>query len=139
MSNTILRFSFVFALFGLLGSLYFSEVLHYPPCVLCWYQRICMYPLVFIFGVGLALDDKKVWLYALPLSVIGFIIALYHNLIYYDIVSAGLVPCQKNLSCTTKQIEWLGFITIPLMSLMAFLMFNLMGIWAIVRGKGNSI
>ena len=125
--NMILRLSFLFALAGLLGSLYFSEVMHFPPCLLCWYQRVCMYPLVVIFGVGLWREDRGVWAYAFPLIIVGLMIAIYHNLLYYGIVSEGLVPCQKDLSCTTRQLELLGFITIPLMSLAGFVMFIILG------------
>jgi disulfide bond formation protein DsbB len=129
--NLILRMSFLFALTGSLGSLYFSEVMKFPPCVLCWYQRAFMYPLVFVFGTGLWRNDKAVWTYALPLAFFGLLIAGYHNLLYYGFISEGLVPCQKDLSCTTRQLELFGFITIPLMSLAGFLMFNLFGLWSL--------
>lgn len=103
-----------------LGSLYFSEVRHFNPCVLCWYQRICMYPLVALFLVGLWRKDRDVVWYTLPLTVIGLVIALYHNLIYYHLISESFKPCAVGASCTTKFFAWYGFITIPLMSLTAF-------------------
>jgi len=103
-----------------LGSLFFSEIMRYPPCVLCWYQRICMYPLVLILGAGLIYQDKKVIRYALPLSLIGWGIAFYHNLLYYKLIPDSASPCSQGISCTTKFIEWAGFITIPLLSLAAF-------------------
>jgi disulfide bond formation protein DsbB len=90
------------------------------PCVLCWYQRIFMYPLVIIMAVGILRKDKGIYHYVLPLSNLGLIIALYHNLLYYKILPESVQPCVLGISCTTKQIEWLGFITIPLMSLTAF-------------------
>ncbi len=89
-----------------------------------------MYPLVFIYGVGLWKEDRGVWNYALPLAVGGLLIAIYHNLLYYGFVSEGLVPCQKDLSCTTRQLELFGFLTIPLMSLFGFLMFKVLGLLA---------
>ena len=128
--NMILRLSFLVALAGSVGSLYFSEVMKFPPCTLCWYQRAFMYPLVFVFGTALWRNDKAVWAYALPLAFSGLLIAGYHNLLYYGFVSEGLVPCQKDLSCTTRQLELLGFITIPLMAFMGFLMFNVLGLWS---------
>lgn len=128
--NTLLRLSFLIALTGALGSLYFSEIMKFQPCLLCWYQRTFMYPLVFIYGVGLWKEDRGVWNYALPLAVGGLLIAIYHNLLYYGFVSEGLVPCQKDLSCTTRQLELFGFLTIPLMSLFGFLMFNVLGLMA---------
>jgi disulfide bond formation protein DsbB len=112
--------SFSIAILATAGSLYFSEVMGYPPCVLCWYQRICMYPLVVIYFSALWTEDNKVSKYTLPLISIGMIIAIYHNLLYYNIIPDSITPCTKGISCTTKQLEWLGFITIPLLSLTAF-------------------
>lgn len=108
------------ALVATLGSLYFSEIRDLPPCVLCWYQRIAMYPLTIIIAVTIVRLDRGVWLYVLPLSLIGFGIAVYHNLLYYGVIPESIQPCRLGVSCTTRQIEWLGFITIPLMSLTAF-------------------
>lgn len=135
--NFILRLSFLVALAGSLGSLYFSEVMKFPPCVLCWYQRAFMYPLVFVFGTGLWRNDKAVWTYALPLAFFGLVIAGYHNLLYYGFISEGLVPCQKDLSCTTRQLELFGFITIPLMAFAGFLMFNVLGLWSLYLGRSE--
>ncbi len=103
-----------------LGSLYFSEVMKLPPCMLCWYQRIFMYPLVYILAVGIVLEEERIRYYCLPLSVTGLVIAVYHNLLYYHIIPESIAPCTSGISCTTRQIEWLGFITIPLLSLVAF-------------------
>ena len=102
------------------GSLFFSEVLLYPPCLLCWYQRICMYPLVIILLTGLFPVNKSVIRFSLPLVMMGFLIAVYHNLLYYHILPESIAPCRSGISCTTVQIEWLGFITIPLLSLLGF-------------------
>lgn len=102
------------------GSLFFSEVMQFPPCVLCWYQRICMYPLVLILLTALFPLDKKVIRFSLPLAIAGFVIAVYHNLLYYQILPESAAPCREGISCTTIHIEWLGFITIPLLSLLGF-------------------
>lgn len=115
-----LYLAFAQALIATLGSLIFSEILHFPPCVLCWYQRIALYPLVAIFAVGILKKDKNVYFYALPLIAAGWIIALYHNLLYYSLLPEAAAPCIAGISCTTKFIEWFGFITIPLLSLAAF-------------------
>ncbi len=122
------QISFVIALAATLGSLYFGEVLKYPPCTLCWYQRICMYPLVVIFMSALWTDDRRFLKYSLPLSAIGFVIASYHILLYYGILSESIVPCSQGVSCTTKQIEIFGFLTIPLMSWVSFLVINALGL-----------
>ncbi len=109
------------ALIGMAGSLFFSEVMELPPCVLCWYQRIAMYPLVLIIGIGLATRDKRWKLYAFPLALIGLVVSIYQNLLYYGIIPENLSPCTQGVSCIQRQIEWLGFITIPLMGLTGFI------------------
>ena|SRR3989304_5050669 len=118
--QNILYLAWLQALIATLGSLFFSEVMHFTPCVLCWYQRICMYPLVAILGVGILGKDKNIYKYVLPLSIIGWLIAGYHNLIYYRILPEAIAPCIVGVSCTTKFFAWFGFITIPLLSWIAF-------------------
>ena len=109
-------FAFLLNLIAFCGSMYFSNIMMLPPCVLCWYQRICIFPLVLIFAVGFFRKDENVFWYALPLNVIGFCISLYHNLLYYKIIPESIIPCSSGVSCTSKQIEYLGFITIPFMA-----------------------
>merc|ERR1712242_486091 len=102
------------------GSLFFSEIMKFPPCVLCWYQRICMYPLVLLFLAGMFPLDKRVWRYSLPLALFGWLIALYHNLLHYGIVPESASPCVQGVPCSTVYINWTGFITIPILSLFSF-------------------
>lgn len=113
------------ALASMLGSLYFQYIMHLPPCVLCWFQRIFMYPMVLTLAVGIITKDVRTKLYSLPLAIIGLLIAIYHNLLYYKIIPEAAAPCMQGISCTTKQIEWLGFITIPLLSLIGFAIITL--------------
>lgn len=129
LKQNILYILFLQALVATLGSLYFSEIMKFPPCVLCWYQRIFMYPIVFILGAGIYFRDKFIYRYVLILSSIGLIIAFYHNLLYYKILPESAAPCMLGVSCTTKQLEWLGFITIPLLSLIAFAIITVSMIW----------
>ncbi len=119
-SDVWLYAAWIIALTATVGSLFFSEVMQLPPCVLCWYQRIAMYPLVFIIGTGIILGDRRVKYYALPVCLAGLAVAVYHNLLYYDIIPESITPCTQGISCTSRQIEWLGFITIPLLSLASF-------------------
>lgn len=112
--------AFTQALVATIGSLFLSEIVHLPPCLLCWYQRIAMYPLVVILGVGILRRDQKLYQYALPLAAIGWAIALYHSLLQWHIIPDRLAPCVQGISCTTVQVHLLGFITIPFMSLVAF-------------------
>lgn len=117
---TLIYVAWVMALLATLGSLFFSEVMKLPPCVLCWYQRICLYPLVLLLPVGIFLRDPKVVHYTLPLVVVGLAIAAYHNLLYYGFIAEDLSPCTAGVPCTARQIEWLGFVGIPLLGLGGF-------------------
>lgn len=120
------RINFLIALFGVVGSLYFSEILKLQPCVLCWYQRILLYPMALIYLVALWTGDRGYQKYILPFLVLGIGVSGYHNLLYAGIIPAELSPCTQDLSCTTKQLELFGFLSIPLMSLGAFaFMFSL--------------
>jgi disulfide bond formation protein DsbB len=112
--------AFTVALLAMAGSLYFSEVKDYLPCLLCWYQRICMYPLVAILAVGILRKDARMYQYVLPLVTVGFAIAVYHVFLYYGVFPESEETCRAGVSCTTKYIEYFGFVTIPLLSLTAF-------------------
>jgi len=101
-------------------SLFFSSVLEYEPCVLCWYQRMCLFPLVLILGVGLFPFDKGVVKYALPLAIAGGLTAFYHTLLYAGIIPENIQPCSQGVSCTEKYIELFGFVSIPMLSFFAF-------------------
>jgi len=101
-------------------SIFFSSVLEYEPCVLCWYQRICLFPLVLILGVGLFPFDKSVVKFALPLAIVGGLTAFYHSLLYAGIIPESIQPCSKGVSCTEKYFELFGFVSIPMLSFFAF-------------------
>ncbi|HLM57234.1 MAG TPA: disulfide bond formation protein B [Pyrinomonadaceae bacterium] len=113
--------AWVIALVSTVGSLFFSEVMGLPPCVLCWYQRVAVYPLVLVIGAGIVMRDGRLKYYALPLCLAGLVVSVYHNLLYYGVIPEAVSPCAQGVPCTEKQIEWLGFITIPLMGLTSFL------------------
>ncbi len=115
----------VLTIVSTLASLYFSEVLHLIPCVLCWYQRIAMYSMVPVITVGILLKDKNLPLYILPLSIIGWGIALYHNLLYYHFLPESIAPCTAGVSCTNRFFQIFGFIDIPLGSFIAFTLINI--------------
>ena len=108
------------ALVGALGSLFFGEVMELVPCTLCWYQRICLFPLPVILAVGIVRRDDALAAYALPLAVAGLATALYHVGIQIGWIPETLSPCTGGTPCGERQIEWLGFLTIPLMSAAAF-------------------
>jgi disulfide bond formation protein DsbB len=117
--------SWIISCLAMGGSLFFSEVMEFPPCILCWYQRIAMYPLVLIFFIGLFPINKDVFKFSFPLITLGWIVALWHNLLHFGIIKEELSPCREGVACSTVYINWLGFITIPILSLLAF---SLLGI-----------
>ena len=103
-----------------LGALFFSEVMELPPCVLCWYQRIFMFPLVLVLPLGLFPFDAKVARYALPLAAGGWLVALYHLLLVAGWIPESAGPCVQGVPCSELQVQWLGFVNIPLLSFVAF-------------------
>ena len=140
MSHDDRRFVPIFVLWlvsvsATLGSLFLGEVMRLPPCVLCWYQRICMYPLAAIATVGLLTRDAGVVRYAWPLAAAGLALAAYHNLLYYGVIPESITPCSEGVSCTERQIEWFGVVTIPLMALLAFALAAGSLIWFGLREK----
>lgn len=118
-----------------LGALFFSEVVNLPPCVLCWYQRIFMFPLVLLLPVGLFPFDGNVVRYALPLSLAGWLVALFHVLLIIGVVPESIRPCTQGVPCSDVQIEWLGFLNIPLLSFLAFSTMNALLIAARLRSS----
>ena len=125
------------SLLATVGSLFFSEIMAFPPCTLCWYQRIAMYPIVAISTVALLTRDTQVAKYLWPLVVVGFVITVYHCLLYYGVIAAEIVPCGSVVSCTERQLDLLGFVSIPLLSLGSFLALagGLMWFNALVKGS----
>ncbi|MBP7831642.1 MAG: disulfide bond formation protein B [Candidatus Pacebacteria bacterium] len=111
-----LYIAWALALVAMLGSLYFSEIKGFAPCVLCWYQRIAIYPLVLLIPVGIIKKDPRIADYVLTLSIAGLIVSLYQNLLYYKILPESVSPCSTGVSCLTKYVEYFGFLTIPLLS-----------------------
>ena len=125
--------AWLLVLVSALVSLFFSDVMEFAPCALCWYQRICLFPLVIILARGLFPLDLQVVKYALPLAVAGWLLAAYHNLLYVGIVPESMQPCSKGVSCTEDYLEFLGFLSIPLLALLSFTL--LTGILFVLRRR----
>ncbi|WP_436876209.1 disulfide oxidoreductase [Mammaliicoccus sciuri] len=117
--------SWVIALVAMLGSLYFSEIRQFVPCTMCWYQRICMYPLVLILGIGSFQNDFNVKKIALPLSIIGLLISTWHYLEQKVPGFTEIKPCTQGVPCSSEYINVFGFITIPFLAGTAFLLISL--------------
>ena len=136
MNSYTLFLTWLGTLFAVAGSLFFSEVMHFPPCVLCWYQRIPMFSLAVVLATAVYFQDKKVLRYAFPLWALGIAIASYHLLVYYHLVPESITPCSQGVSCSERQIAWFGFVSIPLLSFSAFLLVGV-GLFALKK-EGRS-
>jgi disulfide bond formation protein DsbB len=105
-----------------LGSLYYSEIANFVPCRLCWYQRICMYPLAVILVVGLLRRDRLVRWYAAPFVIVGAPLSLYHWLVERVDFFAKSSACTLEAPCTVPWFEELGYVTLAFMALSGFLL-----------------
>lgn len=114
----------------MVGSVYASEVAGLAPCVLCWYQRIALYPLVIMLAVALWKRDTGVARYVLPLTTIGGGIALYHSLLQWKIIPEALGTCQFGVSCSTVTFSLFYVITLPFLSFIGFLVITVCVAWA---------
>ena len=117
---TIIFICWITAAVSTLGSLFFSEIMEFPPCALCWYQRIFMFPLVLVFLAGLFPFDKSIIRYTLPIALVGWGFAFYHYLLYSGFIPESIQPCSQGVSCSETYLDMFGFITIPMLSLISF-------------------
>lgn len=130
--------AWLIALASLLGSLYFREIGHIEPCNLCWYQRICVFPLTIILGIAAYRGFTGIMPYVLPQSLIGLVLACYQIAIqeipgWYPIPMCGAGP-----SCSEKIDVGLGFITMPMLSATSFLVISLLLIFAWCSGRHDA-
>lgn len=120
--ENIMLAMWVIALIATAGSLYFSQIRGYAPCTLCWVQRIFMYPLVIIVGIALVQKNVRIAATTLAMSIIGGSISLYHyGLQKLDFLSEAAPACGQ-VPCNGQYINYLGFITIPFLALIAFIL-----------------
>ena len=112
--------AFVVAAIATGGSLFFSEIAGFVPCELCWYQRICMYPLSILTLMGALIDDRRMARYLLPFPVIGAGISVYHVLVENGVVEQQQACLVTAGGCATKWINEFGYMTIPTLALSAF-------------------
>ncbi len=129
-SKNFLALGFIVSTIATLGSLFYSEIMGYNPCLLCWYQRIFMYPQPFLFFIAMVKKDRRMIITnTLLLSVLGAIIAAYHYLGQIGIMS--LETCDivgYSAKCSEFFSLSYGFITIPMMALIAFAMIIIFGV-----------
>jgi len=116
----ILFVAWFVALAATLGALFIGEVMGQMPCLLCWYQRIAMFPLALILGIGCLREDVGVRHYALPLALAGGAVALWHSLLYLGVIPKAIEPCGQGPSCASADMTILGVLPLPMLSLGAF-------------------
>jgi disulfide bond formation protein DsbB len=106
--------------------LFLGEVMGMTPCVLCWYQRIFMFPLAIVLGIAAFLDDRRGAIYALALDLVGLLFSAHHTLLVAGWVPQAWVPCGAGVSCAEQKLEVLHGIQIPWLSATAFLVLALL-------------
>ncbi len=116
----LLVLAWLTATLATLGALFLGEVMGMTPCVLCWWQRIFMFPLALVLGMAAWLDDRRGAQYGLLLAAAGGLVALYHCLLVAGVVPRAWVPCGAGVSCADQKLDILDGIQIPWLSLAAF-------------------
>ncbi len=133
--ETLLFIAWAASVLAMFGSLYFSEIRQFEPCELCWYQRILMYPMVVTLGIAIVKKDYKISLYSLVLSAIGGCISLFHYSIQKFSFIADIGPACGRVPCTGQYINWFGFITIPFLALIAFIIIFVCSLLILKKSK----
>lgn len=120
-----LMLGFLVAIISTALSLFYSEILHLPPCSMCWYQRIFIFPQVFILGMAYVKKDQKIADYSIFLALVGALLAIYHILLQNGI--SLYTPCSVGalVSCSEKLFTYYGYITLPVMSLTSFVLLGI--------------
>ncbi len=126
-SDNILLLGFLVSVGALLGSLFYSNIIGFVPCELCWIQRLFIYPQVILFGVGMyhakkGMSTAGILLSSFIMSIIGAAVAAFHS--YGQLYNPGiLAACEVNgVSCSKLYFVSYGYVTIPTMSLTVFLL-----------------
>ncbi|WP_420550118.1 disulfide bond formation protein B [Curvivirga sp.] len=110
------------ALVSTLSALFIGEVMGKSPCILCWYQRIAMFPLAFILGLACLQSDYAVRRYAIPLAAAGGAFALWHSLLFLGFIPEPIQPClQSGPSCAGDDQVLFGLVPLPFLSFLAFI------------------
>lgn len=117
---TLLLLAWLIALVATAGALFIGEVMGMTPCVLCWYQRIAMFPLVVVLGIACYHADRRGAVYAVPLALAGSVVASYHTLLVGGWIPKAWTPCSAGVSCADQNLEILNGVRIPWLSLAAF-------------------
>ncbi|MFK3939373.1 disulfide oxidoreductase [Alkalihalobacillus sp. NPDC078783] len=134
--ENLMLFAWGTSFIATLGSLFFSEIRHFEPCTLCWYQRILMYPLVIILLIGVIRKEASAAIYAAVLSGIGLCISIYHYTLQKLPDTVGSGPGCGRVPCTGEYINWFGFVTIPFLAGTAFLIILMTSVTILKKSRG---
>jgi len=117
-----LLFAWLTSIIAMVGSLFFSERMGFVPCTFCWYQRILMYPLVLFLGLAFYRNDREIYKYVLPMSLIGMLVSGYHYALQKLPSLHEFSSCTSGVPCSGQYINWFGFVTIPFLAFIAFIL-----------------
>jgi disulfide bond formation protein DsbB len=112
--------AWIVALASTLGALFIGEVMGRTPCDLCWYQRAFMFPLAVVLAVASFRGDMQAWRYALPLALVGALLAGFHSLLFVGVIPEAVHPCSQGVPCSGEQMTLFGLVPLPLLSFAAF-------------------
>lgn len=133
--ENLLLFIWTIALVATLGSLYYSEVKGFTPCLYCWYQRILMYPIVLIAGIALFQKNSRIALTTAAFSLIGVLLSAYHYTTQKISFFQEHAGTCGDVPCTAQYVNYLGFITIPFMAFTAFALIFTASVLMLKRSK----
>lgn len=122
MVSKSLLFAWLTSIIAMVGSLFFSERMGFVPCTFCWYQRILMYPLVLFLGLAFYRNDREIYKYVLPMSLIGMLVSGYHYALQKLPSLHEFSSCTSGVPCSGQYINWFGFVTIPFLAFIAFIL-----------------
>ncbi len=116
---------------------FFATGWGFMPCLLCRWARILMYPLIISSFISIRKKDPAVVDYIFPISIMGIVLETYHYLLqktdWLDAIS-GATLCTRANPCNALQVNYFGFITIPFLCLVAFVVIFIASI-AIKRSR----
>ncbi len=126
MVSKSLLLAWLTSIIAMVGSLFFSERMGFVPCTLCWYQRILMYPLVLFLGLAFYRNDREIYKYVLPMSLVGMLVSGYHYALQKLPSLHEFSTCTSGVPCSGQYINWFGFVTIPSLAFIAFTMITIL-------------
>jgi disulfide bond formation protein DsbB len=124
-----LFFAWLISMIATASALFIGEVMGMMPCVLCWYQRIAMFPLVLFLGFALIQNQRGFILPSLLLSLCGLCTASYHTALYWNWLDPTVTPCGDGPSCKQQVLQILGVVDLPMLSWLAFAAISVLLMW----------